>query len=123
MILAADDVRGDCVTRIPVWKLCWPRCWANARIVFTPIDCSVQNSIQMVPHWARGSGVAAVGRGVYFWIIAVVGLKEVVIFLRLWAQSAIECAGGCSGQSILRRATGVCKSFPKFVKGYADFLL
>ncbi len=50
---------------------------------FTPMEASAANSIQIVPIWATGCGCVEVGRGVYFVSIAVVGLKEVVIFLRL----------------------------------------
>ena len=48
-----------------------------------PMLASAENSIQMVPIWGRGFGFEVVGRGVYFVSMASVGLKDVVIFLRL----------------------------------------
>ena len=39
----------------------------------------------MVPIWGTGFEFEAVGRGVYFFSISFVGLKDVVIFLRLYS--------------------------------------
>ena len=83
MILSAAGVMEACVTRIPVWNLCWLTCWAKARICFMPMLGSEANSIQMVPIWGSGVGSAFVGIAVYFASMASVGLKEVFIFFRL----------------------------------------
>ena len=103
MILSAAGVMEACVTRMPVWNLCWLTCWAKARICFMPMLGSEANSIQMVPIWGSGLGSAFVGMAVYFASMASVGLKEVFIFFRLGggvssvgtlAQGAICGAGG-----------------------------
>ena len=64
---------------------------------------SEQNSIQMVPIEGRGFGSALVGMAVYFSNMAVVGLKEVFIFLRLGG----ECVSlVVTGWTMFRRLGG-----------------
>ena len=123
-IFRAAGVMEAWVTRIPVWKLCLLMCWAKVRICFMPMLASAENSIQMVPIVGRGFGLDEVGRGVYFASIASVGLKEVVIFLRLkWRdERSVSTMVARVGRGLLLcSAIGIGEAFSKLVKRYAHF--
>lgn len=128
MILSAAGVMEACVTRMPVWNLCWLTCWAKARICFMPMLASEENSIQMVPIWGSGLGSAFVGMAVYFASMASVGLKEVFIFLRLggvlvWHFSFTEMLYEIRAGDRLRCTAGVSVIDSKIFKRYFDFFL
>ena len=76
-----------------------------------------ENSIQMVPICADGLGLEFVGNGVYFWIMASVGLNWVDILLRLFQLSALfgHGRGTSCGKDLLRRAARVCKPRSEFI--------
>lgn len=84
-----------------------------------PIDNSGLNSIQMVPiEGGGGLGLDAVGRWVYFSIMATVGRAENVIFLRLRGQSDMfNRMGDSGGGNILLGGTiVVAELFAKIIQ-------
>lgn len=84
MILSAGADTETCVTRTPVWKLCWVTICAKDRICLIPMVVSGLNSTHIVPmDGGAGLGFEAVGGVVYFSIMDVVGRAEKFIFFRL----------------------------------------